>query len=305
LKSISVSSLKQYSSALKQWWEHNQGNEELIYNPKITNVLSYLTYKFENGSSYSSLNSTRSALSLIIPSINNQRLGEDVRIKRLMKAASKLKPPRPRYESVWDPSIVIKYITKWMPLDLLPLENLTYKLVILLALATAHRVQTFSMIKLDAIANKPNGLEIRVADAIKTSGIGKPQPCLFIPEFKTNPELCVASTLLRYIEVTKPLRGTENNLLISFKSPYKAVTSQTISRWIKKVLLLSGVDTNQFTSHSTRHASTSKAHLKGIDLNLIRKTAGWTSDSDVFAKFYSCPIDTSCKFASAVLINTE
>ena len=38
------------------------------------------------------------------------------------------------------------------------------------------------------------------------------------------------------------------------------------------------VDTSVFTAHSTRHASTSAAKRRGVDLDLIRKTAGWTKN---------------------------
>lgn len=90
---------------------------------------------------------------------------------------------------------------------------------------------------------------------IKTSRPGQPQPILLVPFFRQNPELCVASTLIKYIELTKNLRGSTNNLFILLKNSHKAITSQTLSRWIKKTLTDSGIDTNVFASHSTRHTT--------------------------------------------------
>ena len=57
----------------------------------------------------------------------------------------------------------------------------------------------------------------------------------------------------------------------------------------------SGVE-QQYTAHSTGHASTSKALSKGLDLNIINKAAGWSKSSKVFARFYNRPIKDSETF---------
>ncbi|CAG9116295.1 unnamed protein product [Plutella xylostella] len=95
------------------------------------------------------------------------------------------------------------------------------------------------------------------------------------------------TTIKDYIEVTKDLRQTSNNnLLLTFKRPHKAATAQSISRWIKQVLSESGVDVSVYSGHSTRHASTSAASSSGLSVEAIRKAAGWTKNSETFAKFY-------------------
>ena len=62
-----------------------------------------------------------------------------------------------------------------------------------------------------------------------------------------------------------------------------------------------GVDITDFTSHSTRSSSTSKARFKGLSLTIINKSAGWITDS-VFSKFYNKPVHNN--FGTFV-INTE
>jgi len=232
--------------------------------------------------------------------VNNQTLGDDLRIKRLMKAASKIKPSRARYESLWDPACVLNKLKAWYPLDSLSLEDLTYKLAALLALCTAHKVQTFSVINLDKIRTVEHGIEIYVTDNIKTSGIGKAQPCLYLPRFNDQPELCIVSTLEEYILKTSSLRKNNEKLLISFKKPHQPVTTQTIARWIKHVLQLSGVDITRFSAHSARHVATSTAFKQSVDLERIRKIAGWTSSS-VFAKFYNRKIDDRKEFMASIM----
>lgn len=49
-------------------------------------------------------------------------------------------------------------------------------------------------------------------------------------------------------------------------------------------------------------ASTSAARRHGVDLDVIRRTAGWTRNSETFAKFYDRNItNTSDIFARAIL----
>jgi hypothetical protein len=69
---------------------------------------------------------------------------------------------------------------------------------------------------------------------------------------------------------------------------------------LKKVLKESGIDTNQFKGHSTRHASTSAAFRAGLNIESIRNAAGWSRNSNVFAKFYNKPILNSVNFAETL-----
>ena len=78
---------------------------------------------------------------------------------------------------------------------------------------------------------------------------------------------------------TEKIRGNIQNLFIYTKSPYKEASTQTISRWIKTVLSKSGLDTSIFSAHLIRHAAASSVFAKGLDLALIRKTAGWSERS--------------------------
>lgn len=104
--------------------------------------------------------------------------------------------------------------------------------------------------------------------------------------------------------MTKPLRGKENRLFITTKKPFKPICSQTISHWLKKTLEKSGVDITIFIAHSTRHAATSGAFAKGVNIDIIRKTAGWSRESQMFAKAYNRPIiRDKQEFARAILTN--
>lgn len=80
------------------------------------------------------------------------------------------------------------------------------------------------------------------------------------------------------------------------------VKEDTLGRWIKSGLFALGVD-EKFTVHSTRHASTLKAYVKGVNIGEIKRVAKWSKNSRVFVDYYNRPIvlreDT---FATTVLL---
>ncbi|XP_063539535.1 uncharacterized protein LOC134748694 [Cydia strobilella] len=287
LASLAQNTLSQYGVTIKLWWEYCTSKNIDVYHLAIPEVLSFLTELFNKGCSYGSLNSHRSALSLLLGS----EIGTDNCVKRLLKGAFKLKPMTPKYKSTWDPQVVLNHVSSWYPNSDIPLEKITKKLVTLLALCTAHRVQTLSLIKLEHITEISDGIKIGIVDILKTSAVGREQPILNLPFFREKLSICPATTLKDYIFVTKNLRvGSTGTLFLTYKRPHKAASSQTLSRWIKQVLHESGVDVNVFGAHSTRHSATSTAFAAGISLDTIRKAAGWTSTSKTFAKFYNRPI---------------
>lgn len=195
----------------------------------------------------------------------------------------------PRYTEIWNPSIVSNHLAKLPQNSALSLEMLTKKLVTLLALATAQRVQTLSLIKLGNISVSNNKITIIINDLTKTSISTKKHISLDLPFYTQEPKICPASTLQDYIQNTAAIRNEETHLFITFKKPHHRASKQTISRWIKCTLVESGIDTSKFTSHSTRHSATSAANKAGVSLDVIRKTAGWSESSLTFAKFYNLP----------------
>ncbi|KAL7306836.1 hypothetical protein TKK_0000997 [Trichogramma kaykai] len=294
--SLATSTVKQYSSSLIDWWKFCKDHDTDPFNSSNHTILKFLTKKFDKGASYGTINTARSAISLI----SAYDLSNDPMISRFLKGVFKLRPQTAKYSSSWDPEVVFDYIEK-LP-EPLTLQEISEKTLILLALCTAHRAQTFALIDINNISNLGTELQIKIPDLIKTSKPGTRQPNLILPFFRERPKLCAASTLLKYIEMSKDFRQDESNLFISTRKPYKSIGSQTISRWIKNILTKAGIDTSRFTGHSTRHASSSTACRKGIDIRTIKQTAGWSEKSTIFAKFYNQPVEKSnVEFANLIL----
>lgn len=218
---------------------------------------------------------------------------EKILIKRFLQGSFRENPSFPKYNNIWDPSLVLSHIEKWFPLEKLNLDQLTQKLVTLLALTTAQRVQTWTKIALNDITILDDRVEIIIKEILKTSGPKKAQPIIVLPFFKDKPALCTASTLVHYLRVTEKFRktsGNNNSLMLTCKKPVHPASTQIIARWIKNTLKQADIDTTKFSCHSTRHASTSAVFRAGIDIETIRKTAGWTTKSQVFNTFYNKPV---------------
>lgn len=225
-----------------------------------------------------------------------------------MKGVYRTKPCFPKYEKTWNPNLVLDHLSNFYPNENQSLDILTKKLVALLALSTAQRTQTLSLICLSNIKVGESRIEITVNDLIKTSGPNRSQPNLIIPFFPNKEQICPAKTLSSYLELTKSFRNNPrtDRLILTTKKPIHNAAASTISRWIRQVLSDSGVDTNVFSAHSTRHASTSAAKRNGVSIDIIKRTAGWSGNSLTFAKFYNRPIiiDEGNVFAEAIYNST-
>lgn len=299
IASLSDSTYNQYEKPLREWWEYCKDENVPVFDAPIPAVLKFLTTVSNKVNSHGTVNTYRSAVSLI----SIQDLGNNPIIKRFCRGSSILKPQKAKYNDIWDPEPVLEFLSKQSPNADLSLKLLSEKLTTLLALTTAQRIQTLTKIKLKNIKISDESIKIYIPDRLKTSRIGAEQPLLHFRFFREQPRLCVASLLQTYIEKTTSLRAKdEDTLLLTYKAPHRPANSQSISRWIKQTLKNSGVDIGTFSGYSTRHAATSAAFRKGVNLDVIRQNAGWSKQSSVFIKFYNRPLrESNCQFASVIL----
>lgn len=262
-------------------------------------VLDFLTLLYQQGLTYSAINTARSALSSYITLENGTCVGKHPLVSRLMKGIFQEKPPRPKYTEIWDVSIVLSYLQTLSPVDKLSLKELTFKLVVLILLVSGQRGQTVHLLNIDHMTSVNNCYTFQIVDHLKQSRPGVKNPLVELRPFEDK-TLCVVSTLKEYLTRTQSLRGSESQLFISYAKPFRKVSRETISRWVKFALTASGIDTSRFKPHSTRAASTSAASNASVSLDDILHTAGWSSES-TFAKFYNKPIVKENTFADKVL----
>ena len=264
--------------------------------PSLINILDFLTELVDSGLGYSALNTARSALSACV--INHSSVGNHPLVRRFMKGVFEMRPALPRYQSIWDPAIVLNYLESLFPLDNISLKDLTLKLCTLIALCTGQRCQSIHFMDIACMTVTKTTYSFVIKELVKTSKPGKDQPVLILPYFD-NVKLCVATTLNEYIKRTKILRNS-TKLFVSYCKPHEPVGKDTISRWVRTMLCMAGVNTELFKAHSTRAAATSTANVKHIPITSIMKAAHWSNDC-TFRKFYSLPVNNDSSFAECIL----
>lgn len=293
------STLKQYESTYRFWWNFCQCHNINYFEASEQDVIKFLNEQFQTKLlKYGSFNTYRSALSLIL----DVDIGKRPNIRRFMKGIFKLRPPKRRYNYIWDANVVLNHLETKTPNENLDLMALTRKTVTLLALISGHRLQTLARIRVDNILISPSGIQILISDQIKTTNTNNEQPCLQIPYFRHRPGICPASCLEAYIIQTAINRSERQDFLfLTTRPPYQTASTGTISNWIKATLSEAGINTEIFTAYSTRHTASSAAFNNGATLQAIRRTAGWTDSSQMFARHYHLPIQDLQEFAKALV----
>ena len=135
----------------------------------------------------------------------------------------------------------------------------------------------------------------------KTHTTGPPR-IVHYSSLPDDPEACPVTTLRLYVKRSMDQIAQLDFLkpvFITTRKPFRRACSGTLGCWIKDNLKAAGVDTGQFTAHSTRSASISCALSKGVPINDILKVANWSSRS-TFEKFYH-RTQGSLSFTRAIL----
>ena len=299
------STQKQYSTYIYKWIKYARDKRYNILNPKLNEALNFMTYLFDLGLNYSTLNTARSALSNVITLTDFPTIlfGQHPLVIRIMRGVFTLRPNFPRYTEIWNVADVLNYIDDMGNCnDDLSLMNLSFKLCTILALVSGQRVQSLHLLDINLMHRHKDKIVFEIKEPLKQS---RPKYHLNHVEFIAfphNQNLCVVNTLNSYIKKTCNLRKNHTKLLISYKKPHCPVSKDTISRWIKMLLGKSGINIDIYTAHSTRSASTSAARESGLSLNIIMSKVGWSS-STTFSQFYNKPIidDNSHVYANSVL----
>lgn len=105
ISSLTDSTLRQYNSGLKNWWNFCKKLKLDPFQASTEAVLQYLSQCFDNGVSYGTLNTERSAISFI--SFNDS--SNNPIMTRFFKGVFKLRPTKAKYDSIWDVEVVLKW----------------------------------------------------------------------------------------------------------------------------------------------------------------------------------------------------
>jgi len=297
------STRKQYASYLARWVSFCDRRKIDPLRATVSDVLTFLTELFNKGLGYSALNTARSAVAAVVLCEKDQSIGANPRVVRFLKGVFELRTPEPRYQQVWDVSILLNYLQSKGDNSELTLKELSQKLCSLLLLVSAHRVQSVHLIKLSDIVFTESGCMIVWSEKLKHTTAKKPNlgRKLKIDRFN-DAKLCVVSCLEQYIKRTAELRCGKNTgkLILCYQKPYGAASKDTITRWLKKLLCEAGIE--NFGAHSFRSASASAMLKSGCPLDDILASAGWAKAS-TFERFYNRQVQKKPNESSKIILD--
>ena len=219
-----------------------------------------------------------------------------------MAGVDNLRPPKPRYNTIWEVEHVLTYLRPLGESQMSD-KDLTLKTVMLLALTSVKRASELHLLDIRYMALSDSKAVFKLGEKPKhLRKRGKrPEPIEF---YASGDKLCPITTLKQYLERTQSWRSeATSSLFLSFVKPHKPVTTSTISRWLKSVLGKVGVDTSVFKGHSTRSACSSKVFSKGATIDQILKCGNWSSKS-IWQKFYKKDINPMEEFQKVLLTET-
>ena len=159
------------------------------------------------------------------------------------------------------------------------------KTTMLVASLSGQRCQTIHALDGNNMVLTKDRCTFYIQELLKTSRPGKHFGKLELRAYHPDKRLCfqLDTFLEEYVKRTKPLRGS-SRLFICYEKPHDSVTTDTVGRWLRKVLENSGLDVCKYEAHSTRAASTSAAKAVNISIQSIMDAAGW-SNAETFRKF--------------------
>ena len=160
---------KQYATYVKKWMAFCRESEINYYTPPLNDPLQFLSGLFRQGLSYSTLNTARSALSTIVTIDGGRSFGSNHIVTRFMKGVFESRRPKPKYDKIWDVSVVLKHLSSLYPNEKLSLKDLTHKVLMLILLVSSQRGQSIHYLDLQHLTMEEDNYFFDVAEHIKTS----------------------------------------------------------------------------------------------------------------------------------------
>ena len=182
-----------------------------------------------------------------------------------------------------------------------PPHLVTMKVAFLLALATAKRVGKLQALSCQVASHGPGiSLAYLPEFVAKTESKKNPLPRSFLvqslEEFVGDlPEervVCLVRAVRAYLSITASISPRPRLLLVSLKRPSRALLKNTLSFFLRQVILDTGAMEQGSLppdAHSIQAVATLAAFLRNWSVSKVLEAATWRSNP-VFHSFYFCDI---------------
>ena len=192
LSSWRKSTSGRYNSLLQQWNDFCEETNYLL--PDVTSVLKFFTELYEKGCQYSSITLARSALASVVTLRGYATLSNHPLIKRFIKGVFHLRPPKPKYSSIWDADILLKYWQKIEDNPQLNLLELSKKVTTLLELLHGLRISTIATFDVTLITMSNDTCIFCPSEPLKHDRQGRPRDKFIYKKFENSKLSPMAAT---------------------------------------------------------------------------------------------------------------
>ena len=189
-------------------------------------------------------------------------------VKRFIKGVYHLRPLKPKYSSIWDADILLRYWQQREDNSQLNLLEISKKVTTLLVLL--HRISTIATFDISLITMSNDTCIFYLYELLKRDRQGKPRDKTIYKKFE-NSKLCPMAATKKYLKRRTEYNAAHTEFLFTTLRPNGPPHKDTLARWVKNTLTQAGVNTSNFSSHSCRSAASNKADNMGVDLDAILK----------------------------------
>ena len=249
----------------------------------LERILCSFTEFFNEGVSHSVLTSVKCAVAHVLR-MKYQHIPQHPSVIKYFKGSFNLRPPLPKLSFVWDVQIKFEYFRSLGDTSQISDKLLSQKLQILLLLLGGQRQNSVFHFTLDGMIISSTSVPFSSEHVLKHS---KPGRKLDAFEYRaySDPRLCVLECLREYIHRRNDgVDKEQKRLYITYQKSYHTASIDTLRRWIKETFVETNLIEN-FTPHSFRSASTTKAFNMSLDILDILRKACW-SNAKTFLQHY-------------------
>lgn len=255
--------------------------------PGLVTILDFLQSRLEAGLKYSTLKADACALRDAYVYSPVRDLFDSQVFHDFLRGCERSAPPPTTNAFVWNPEIPLQMLfQRPRPEEFLPAAR---EAIFLFLLATALRVSDVDRLSCRFTDRGTTGLEFPYLEKRKTRVRGKYCALQLLPPLRSsNPamsRLCPVRAIRHYLALAASIR-TEGVFALFVHSKGGKATMLTLRRWVCDVLSDAGI---KATAGSCRSASSSLAFFRGVSLDRITASAGWSSSAP-FREFYCRPV---------------
>jgi hypothetical protein len=232
----------------------------------------------------------KSALVSTLDLLTGEQWTESKLLKQVMKAISRARPVRPRYDEFWDVSKLINHLSSLGECGALSMQALRARTLCLWKLAAVLRSSDLENISRASIRQDDGGdllFRILWPKQQRQPGLSGERRLEALP---ASPRICPVANMMellrRYEAAGVSASDGGDRVWRALKTPFKPIGRECISNIVVAEMAKAGIDTSVYKAHSVKGAAASAALEAGESEETIMKSAVWSSRS-VFERFYA------------------